>query len=259
MNSIVQRQLGAGQLAGKTAIVTGAARGLAAAVTDLFAAEGADLVLVDLDPIGLESSAARARAAGATVRTEVVDLTDEQAVHSLMDRVAAELGGIDVLVNAAGIVSSHPFLELSVEEWDRMITVDLRSVFLCCRFATPHMVARGSGRIINFASQIGIKGGELLAHYASAKAGVIGLTRSLGIELAPHGVLVNAIAPGPIDTESVLEVDAEWRERKRASLPLGRFGRPEEVAPTVLLLAAEPSGNIYVGQVLGPNSGDVMP
>ena len=121
------------------------------------------------------------------------------------------------------------------------------------------MVAAGQGRIINIASQLALKGGESLVHYSAAKAGVIGLTKALARELAPHGVLVNAIAPGPIETPLVDGISPEWKRAKQAELPLGRFGQPEEVSPTALLLASSPGGDIYVGQVLGPNSGDVMP
>lgn len=115
------------------------------------------------------------------------------------------------------------------------------------------------GRIINISSQLGIKGGIGLSHYSAAKAGVIGLTKSLALELAPDNVLVNSIAPGPIETPLVDGISESWKAAKRAELPLGRFGRPEEVAPAAILLASDPGGNLFVGQTLGPNSGDVMP
>jgi 3-oxoacyl-[acyl-carrier protein] reductase len=146
-----------------------------------------------------------------------------------------------------------------VEMWDEMIRVDLRSVFLCTRAVLPGMLEREWGRVISIASQLGIKGASALAHYCAAKAGVIGFTKSLAQEVAGRGVLVNAIAPGPIETPILDGLSEEWKAAKRAELPLGRFGVPEEVAPTAVLLAAEPDSNLYVGQVLGPNSGDVMP
>jgi 3-oxoacyl-[acyl-carrier protein] reductase len=143
--------------------------------------------------------------------------------------------------------------------WDDMLRVDLRSVFLCSRRALPSMTAQRWGRIINVASQLGIKGGAELTHYSAAKAGVIGFTKSLALEAAPDNVLVNAIAPGPVETPLVDGISAAWKEAKSKELPLRRFGRAEEVAPTAVLLASDPGGNLFVGQTLGPNSGDVMP
>ncbi len=140
-----------------------------------------------------------------------------------------------------------------------MINVDLRSAFLASQCALPAMIAQRWGRIINIASQLGIKGGAQLCHYAAAKAGVIGLTKSLALEVSVANVLVNAIAPGPIETPLVDGISSDWKAAKTAALPLGRFGQTEEVAPTALLLASDPGGNLYCGQTLGPNSGDVMP
>nr|WP_279105942.1 SDR family oxidoreductase [Gordonia paraffinivorans] len=139
------------------------------------------------------------------------------------------------------------------------IDIDLTSVFLLNRAALRPMLDAGFGRIINVASQLAIKGGVSLAHYAAAKAGVIAMSKSISLETATQGVLVNAIAPGPVETPMVDGIDEDWKRDKRAELPLGRFGRPEEIAPTAVLLASDPGGNLFVGQVLGPNSGDVMP
>lgn len=246
-------------LQGRVALVTGAASGMGAAIADAFAAEGAVLALVDRNVDGASRTAERARAAGTDVGVHGVDVTDADATRAMTDDVLEQFGSIDILVNCAGMLTEVPFVDMPVKTWDEMIAVDLRSVFLCCRWVAPIMVKQGSGRIINISSQLGLKGGESLVHYSAAKAGVIGLTKALARELAPHGVLVNAIAPGPIETPLVDGISPEWKRAKQAELPLGRFGVPEEVAPTAVLLAGEPSGNLYVGQVLGPNSGDVMP
>jgi 3-oxoacyl-[acyl-carrier protein] reductase len=139
-----------------------------------------------------------------------------------------------------------------------MISSDLRSVFLCTRFVLPSMLERGFGRIINITSQLGQKGAEELAHYSAAKAGAIGFTKALAREVSDRGVTVNSIAPGPIETDMVVGISEEWKQQKKAELPLGRFGTVEEVVPTAVLLASDPDGNIYTGQTLGPNSGDVM-
>ncbi|GAB3451716.1 SDR family oxidoreductase [Kineococcus endophyticus] len=242
------------QLQGRTALVTGAASGIGAAIARAYAAEGADLVLVDRDAARVQGLATEL---GAQART--VDVTHADATRQLVDGVAAEHGRIDVLVNCAGILTEVPLVEMDVETWDRMIDVDLRSVFLLTRWAAPHMVRQGWGRVVNVASQLGLKGGESLTHYSAAKAGVIGFTKAAARELAPHGVLVNAIAPGPVSTPLVDGLSEDWKRAKQAELPLGRFGLPEEIAPTAVLLASDPGGNLYVGQTLGPNSGDVMP
>ncbi len=169
------------------------------------------------------------------------------------------IGAVDVLVNSAGILEESLLSEMSLDMWRRTLDVDLTGIFLMCRAAVPAMIAARSGRIVNIASQLGIKGGVGLTHYAAAKAGAIALTKSLALEVSRHNVLVNAIAPGPIETPLVDGITDEWKQAKRRELPLGRFGLPSEVAPTAVLLASDPGGNLYVGQTLGPNSGDVMP
>lgn len=246
-------------LEGQVALVTGAGSGIGAAIADLFAREGAAVLLADRDAEKVEQAAAAHRNQGRRAVSAVVDVTDAEQTRAMVEQCIAELGQLDILVNCAGMLTEVPLVEMEVSTWDEMIAVDLRSVFLCCRWAAPHMVSRGSGRIINIASQLGIKGGEGLVHYSAAKAGVLGLTKALARELAPSGVLVNAIAPGPIETPLVDGISAEWKKAKQAELPLGRFGQVDEVAPTALLLASSPGGNLYVGQTLGPNSGDVMP
>ena len=186
-------------------------------------------------------------------------MTDGAATEKVMDAVAAEFGGIDTLVTAAGILDQQDFLEMSEETFERTIAIDLKGVFLSGRYAAPHMVNRGGGRIINIASQTAIKGAVSLAHYVAANAGVIGMTKSMALELAEHNILVNAIAPGPIETPLFDGITQQWRDEKQKELPIGRFGRVEEVAPTALLLASSLGGDIYTGQTLGPNCGDVLP
>jgi 3-oxoacyl-[acyl-carrier protein] reductase len=242
-----------GKLDDQVAVITGAASGIGAAIARTFAAEGAALALLDL------ARASPGLPASATTVSIPVDVTDADAVQAAMARVVDHYGRIDVLVSAAGILDEVPFLEMSPERFDQTLAVDLRGVFLAARFAAPSMVSAGTGRIINIASQLGIKGGVNLAHYVAAKAGVIGLTKALALELVDKGILVNAIAPGPIETPLIDGLSPDWKASKAAELPLGRFGRAEEVAPTALLLASSPDGDLYVGQTLGPNSGDVMP
>ncbi len=247
---------GSGRLAGRSALVTGAAGGIGGAIAEAYAREGADVCLSDRDASDqLNAAAERCRRHGTSISVAAGDAADAADVQ----RIVAEAGRIDILVNAAGIATASTVEAMSMELWDEMIRVDLRSVFVCSRAVLPGMLERGWGRIISIASQLGIKGATELAHYCAAKAGVIGFTKSLAQEVAGRGVLVNAIAPGPIETAILDGLSEEWKAAKRAELPLGRFGQPEEVAPTAVLLAAEPDSNLYVGQVLGPNSGDVMP
>jgi 3-oxoacyl-[acyl-carrier protein] reductase len=244
-----------GALQDRRALVTGGASGIGRAIAEAFVAEGARVLLLDRDAAVAEQAARDVGAVGPVV----ADVTDEAQVRRAVTEAEQLLGGIDVLVNAAGILTQAPLIEMSLAQWQQTIDVDLTGVFLSCRYVVPGMVGRGAGRVVNIASQLAIKGGESLTHYCAAKAGVLGLTKALALEVAGHGVLVNAIAPGPIETPLVEGISEDWKTAKRAELPLGRFGRPEEVAPTAVLLASSPGGDLYVGQTLGPNSGDVMP
>lgn len=232
-----------GVLDGRRAVVTGAGSGLGAAITAALREAGAEVLTMDRPG-----------------RSDIeIDVADESSVAAAFEAASRTLGGVDVLVNSAGVLTESPADQMSLAMWDETIAVDLTGVFLCTRAVLPGMRERRWGRVINLASQLGIKGGVGLAHYSAAKAGVIGFTKAVALEVAADNVLVNAIAPGPIDTPMVEGITEDWKAAKRAELPLGRFGVPEEVAPSAVLLASDPGGNLYVGQTLGPNSGDVMP
>lgn len=242
-----------GTLLGRTALITGAASGIGLAIARHFIDAGAEVVLADRDE-RVRSEAEQLGASGALV----FDVSDERATIDAVAEAVRMLGRIDTLVTSHGILTESPVAEMSLERWQQTIDIDLTSVFVLCREVLPGMLERGDGRIINIASQLGIKGGDGLAHYSAAKAGVIALTKSLALEVSKRGVLVNAIAPGPIETPLVAGISEDWKIAKRAELPLGRFGSVDEVAPTAVLLASNPGGNLFVGQTLGPNSGDVM-
>jgi 3-oxoacyl-[acyl-carrier protein] reductase len=248
----------AGKLDGKIAIVTGGARGIGGHIATAFAAEGADVVIADVldadTAAPVLSSIAEFGRRHLLVRT---DVSDEQQVRAMVGAALAEFGRVDILVNDAGIFSQRNFVDLDVAEWDRVISVNLRGVFLCTRFVLPGMLERKSGKIINIASQLGQIGGIEMVHYSASKAGVIGLTKALAREVSAQGVHVNAIAPGPILTDMMAEETDEWAARKLAELPMERFGEPHEVAPTAVFLASDDS-SYYVGQTLCPNGGDVM-
>ncbi len=233
-----------GNTEGRAVVVTGGASGIGKAIAEAFTANGDRVAVLD-----------RSGAAG----TIAVDVSDEASVKAAFASARSQLGSIDILVNSAGLLTESPLEDMTLAMWNETIAVDLTGVFLCCREVVGEMRQQKWGRIINIASQLAIKGGTGLTHYSAAKAGVIALSKALALETAADNVLVNSIAPGPIETPLVDGISEEWKAAKRAGLPLLRFGLPAEVAPTALLLASDPGGNLYVGQTLGPNSGDVMP
>lgn len=245
------------RLENRVAVVTGGHRGIGRAIAEAFAREGSDVVVADvcMDE-GAEPVLREIERAGRRGMFVGCDVSDEADVRSLIDGVLSAWGKIDILVNNAGILTQTPVSRMSVEEWDRVLAVNLRGTFLCCRMVLPHMVERGAGRIINIASQIGQVGDPNVAHYAASKGGIIAFTKALAREVAAQGVLVNAIAPGPIKTGIMPGTEEEERQ-KIERLPIHRFGEVWEVAPTAVFLASDDS-SYYVGQTLGPNGGDVM-
>jgi NAD(P)-dependent dehydrogenase (short-subunit alcohol dehydrogenase family) len=250
--------LRAGRLSGRVALVTGAASGIGAGIAEAFAGEGADLHLVDLvDEQAAAPALDAARRHGGRVTYSRADVADEAQVRAAAAAAVSAHGRVDVLVNNAGIFTQSLLEDLSVQDWDRVLAVNLRGTFLFTRVLINPMLERGWGRVINIASQLGQVGGAEVAHYCASKGAVIAFTKALSREVARRGVLVNAIAPGPIRTPLLDGETEEWRSAKLAELPIGRFGEVAEVVPTALLLASE-DGSYYVGQTLGPNGGDVM-
>ena len=246
------------RLNNRIAVVTGAASGIGKAIAIAFAREGADIVVADR----VTEDRAVETLAGIKVHRRKslfvqTDVSDEASVQAMAKAALATFGRVDILVNNAGIFTESLIENLSIEDWDRVMNVNLRGVFLCTRTLIGQMLERRDGRIINIASQLGQVGGKSVGHYAASKAGVIGLTKSLAREVATRGVCVNAIAPGPIETPLLDSETEEWRSGKLAELPIGRFGTVDEVTPTALLLASA-DGSYYIGQTLGPNGGDVM-
>jgi 3-oxoacyl-[acyl-carrier protein] reductase len=246
-----------GKLDGRVAIVTGAASGIGRGIAEAFAEEGAAVAIADKNEQAAQKVSEEIAARGGRAIAVGVDVTDEALVAAMVERVLAELEGIDVLVNNAGINGDEALVDMSLATWRQMIDVNLTSMFLCTRAVLPTMIAQRSGRIINMGSQLALIGGDRMAHYSAAKAGVHGFTKALAHELAPHNINVNAIAPGPIETPLLDGISEDWLEKKRSELPLGRFGRVEEVAPTAVLLASD-GGGYYTGATLNVSGGDVM-
>ena len=241
----------------RIALVTGAGSGIGCAIAEKLAQNGERVVVNDVNPETAEELVAGIKEWGGEAAAAPGDVSDAESVQRIVAATHEAYGFPEILVNNAGFLQQKRFVDLTVEDFDRMIAVHLRGTFLCTRAVLPEMLSRGSGIIVNVASQLGQIGSIELCHYSSAKAGIIGLTKSLAREVSAQGVRVNAVAPGPINTELVLGLSEEWRNAKAAELPLGRFGEPWEVAETVAFLVSEGAA-LYVGQTLGPNSGDVM-
>ena len=241
----------------RVALVTGAGSGIGRAIAEKLAKNGEQVAVNDLNSEAADEAVARIKESGGRAAAAPGDVSDSEAVGRIMAAVRDACGSPEILVNNAGFLQQKRFADLTVEDFDRMIAVHLRGTFLCTRAVLPEMLSRGGGIVVNVASQLGQIGGIELCHYSAAKAGIIGLTKSLAREVSAQGVRVNAVAPGPINTELILGLSEEWQRAKAAELPLGRFGEPEEVAETVAFLVSD-GATLYAGQTLGPNSGDVM-
>ena len=227
------------------AIVSGAAGGIGTAIAGRLTADGFSVGAIDLEP------------APAAALTETADVRDAVAVRAAMGRLVTALGPPDVVVTAAGIQRTGPSDRLTDEDWRRVLDVNLTGTWLVVQAALGSMLDRGAGRVVTISSEIGLAGLAGYAAYAASKGGVIALTKALARELAPRGICVNSVAPGPIEAGMLLGEAAYSPEWLAANVPVGRFGRTEEVAATVALLAGD-DGGFFVGQVLSPNGGTVI-
>jgi 3-oxoacyl-[acyl-carrier protein] reductase len=248
------------ELSGRVVLVTGSGGGIGAEIAVRAAAEGAVVAIhYRTSADGARATLDRVRAAGGDGDLFAADLTDGPGAEALVGTVEERFGRLDGLVNNAGRTQVSPFLEISSDEWDEVLRTDLTAAFHTCRAALPGMVERGSGSIVNIASRLGQMGIAETAAYSAAKAGLIGLTRSLAREFGPKGVRVNAVAPGVTLTPMTTDlVDSEEGRRRLRDMPLGRFGRADEVAEAVVFLLSD-RASLFLGQTLNPNAGGYMP
>jgi 3-oxoacyl-[acyl-carrier protein] reductase len=247
-----------GRLLNKNTIVTGGSRGIGAAIAKAFVAEGAAVAIIHHeDNANAQLTLGILRDRNARCLAAECDVADPSQVRPCVEDIVAKLGGIDILVNCAGIGGDAPFEESSLEVWNRVLSVNLTGAYLMCRYCYPPMKKQRSGRIINISSQLAFCGYAQATPYCASKAGMIGLTRSLALEGAPFGVLVNSIAPGATMTDNLSRNSDEWKATFVRRIPLGRYGRPEEIAATAVFLASDDAA-FYVGQTLSPNGGDVF-
>jgi NAD(P)-dependent dehydrogenase (short-subunit alcohol dehydrogenase family) len=247
-------------LTGKTAVVTGGASGIGRGIALRLARDGADLAICDLSFPAAEAVAEEVVSFGRRAVAAQVDVANSASVQSALLLVHEALGPVHVLVNSAGICTFVPFAQMEEAAWDRMIAVHLKGAFNTCKAFLPDMVTAGWGRIVNIASVAGLNGGGPgLAHYASAKAGIVGLTKALALELGPLGITANVIAPGMIDTPLIRqagtppEIIAQSAQRS----PVRRIGNPDDIAAACAYLVAD-EASFFTGQVLSPNGGGYL-
>jgi NAD(P)-dependent dehydrogenase (short-subunit alcohol dehydrogenase family) len=233
------------RLAGKVAVVTGAGSGIGLATARRFASEGAAVVCADVDPTA--GQAAAEEVGGLFV---AVDVTDEEQVRGLFQRTVDEFGGLDITFNNAGISppEDDSILTTGLDAWQKVQTVNLTSVYLCCKYAIEHMRTRGGGSIINTASFVAVMGSATSqVSYTASKGGVLAMSRELGVQFAREGIRVNALCPGPVNTPLLQELfakDPERAARRLVHIPMGRFAEPEEIAAAVTFLASDDSSFI---------------
>ena len=247
-----------GALAGKRALVTGASHGIGRAVALRFAAEGARVALnYRSDRAAAEEAAESIEAAGGEAVAVGGDVSRPDEAAALVESTVSAFGGVDVLVNNAGVTRDGLLLRMEEEAWDAVLDTNLKGAFLCSKAAARHMARARWGRIVNMSSIVGMTGNAGQANYASAKAGLIGLTKTLARELASRNVTVNAVAPGFIATRMVKSLSPETQSRVLERIPLGRFGTPEDVAAVCVFLASDDAGYV-TGQTLGVDGGLVI-
>ncbi|QRR32672.1 3-oxoacyl-ACP reductase FabG [Hydrogenophaga sp. YM1] len=227
------------RLSNKVCLITGAAQGIGLATAETFAREGATVVVADLKPEAVDAAVRRCQALGAQAEGHALDVTERTQVDGVVAKVLARHGRIDVLVNNAGITQDARLQKMTIEQFDRVIDVNLRGVFHCAQAVADAMVRQGHGVILNASSVVGLYGNYGQTNYAASKFGVIGFTKTWARELGPKGIRVNAVAPGFIETPILATIPDKVLDELRQRVPLHRLGRPEEIASVYAFLASD--------------------
>lgn len=243
----------------KVAVVTGGASGIGLACAERLARDGAAVAVLDLDAEAAEAAAAKIRAGGGTAHAEPVDVGDRASIDRAVAGVREALGPVGILVTSAGREGFHPFLSITAETWEHILKVNLTGTFHCCQAVVPDMVEAGWGRIVTISSSSAQGGQPLMTHYVASKAGVIGFTKALALELGPKGITVNTIPPGFVDTPMLRKSESkgllgEGVEAHEQRTPVRRVGRPDDIAAACAFLVSEEAGYV-TGQVIGVNGG----
>jgi len=242
----------------RVAVVTGGAAGMGRAICQRLARQGCRVAVLDLDGDAAEQTAKELQTNGATTIAALVDVADRAAVDAALARVRVELGPVEIMVTSAGIDRFEPFTDISLESWDRMLAVNLTGTFHCIQSAVPDMLAARWGRVVTISSSSAQSGSRRMAHYVASKGGIIGLTKALALELAPHGITVNTIPPGFIDTPMARRAEARGDlpsiDAVAAQTPVRRAGMPDDVAAACAFLCSDDAGYI-TGQQINVNGG----
>ncbi len=245
------------RLKDKVAIVTGSARGIGKDIALRLAKEGAKVIVTDINLEGCQEVVDSFKDFDGKGLAVKCDVTKSDEVVSLVEKTVEEFGKIDILVNNAGITMDSSLKKMTEDQWDKVIDVNLKSVFLCCKYASAKMAENNWGRIINISSLAGVEGNFGQTNYSASKAGIIGITKTLSKELGRKNITVNAVAPGFINTEMTAKIPEKIVEKLLAAIPLGRKGEPEEVAAAVAYLASEEAGFV-TGTTLNINGGSYV-